>query len=1248
MKNDFYNKLVCNSPIAFALCKKTNELSDDYDYIYLEVNNAFEKITGLITENIIDKSQSEIDYNIKKDINQFLLSSIKDFLKENDNKELTYKSHNASFKLSIFSLEEDYFAVQITETENDNFDKEKISLIINLNDIVFVIDKSLNFEKVFTENKRYLFLPKEKIIGRNIRDIFEGDFLKELLLVFDKAYKSKEITSIIFKSPYKDDNRWFKAKIIYDKVERLYIVSVNDITDQIKVKEELIQKTEELEKFFSVNLDLLCIADFEGNFIKVNEEWARKLGYSRKFLEKSKFLDFVHPDDMQSTLDEMSNMSNGVQALKFVNRYRCKDGSYKYIEWRSQPEGKRIYAAARDITRRVEEKIDLQKLVDYSEEFLQIFDKEIDYKRLTDEFREMTGAKVAAFNLYEEDSKRFMTKAISADKGIIKKANDLIGASLIDRIWERDVNREKDLRNKIIIRYDSLIDLTKDVMPKMLVSVLIKTFKLGQTLVIKINRNGTLLGDFTFIMPQGKLFLKDNIIEVFTRQLGLAITQKRTDKKLRESKERYQLLSDVTLEGIMIHRRGKVIDINEALCRLLGYKREEALNKTIVDYIHPEDIEGAVSYIQSKTTEPYMVRIIKKSGEVILGEVESRCIVIDDEITRVTAIRDVSQREEFNQEIIKANKRYVALAKHSRTITWEVNRAGMYTYINEAVFDVLGYRAEELINKKHIYDLHPTPESFIIELDKFLLHKKSFTNYVNPAITKAGEVVWLSTNGIPVLDKEGKVIGYKGSDFDVTHKKMLEEAIYNEKERFKTTLLSVGDGVIATDKEGKILIINKVAEELTGWRQEEALGKDFEEVFHIIHEYTRKRCVNPVKKVLATNQIIELANHTLLISKNGLEIPIEDSAAPIKDENGNVSGVVLVFRDFTEKKEKQDKIEFLSYNDQLTGLYNRRYFEEEIQRIDEESNLPITIIMLDVNGLKLTNDAFGHLAGDYVLKKMASIMKEACSAEDTIARIGGDEFVIILPKTNNIRTEEVIRKIAKSVNDEKMEGIVLSASYGWETKFEAEQDIMNIFKRAEDRMYSRKLSESQSMRHNTINVILKTLYEKSQREEKHSQRVSELSAKIGNAMGFNKDEVNELKTAGLMHDIGKIIIPDDTLNKEGKLRIDEWQTIKRHSETGYKILSSVNEFAPLAKYVLQHHERWDGTGYPEGIKGKDIELYARIICIADSYDAMKSDRPYRKGMSKEQAIREIRNNAGKQFDPEIAKVFVEKVLKEKF
>ena len=150
MKNDFYNKLVCNSPIAFALCKKTNELSDDYDYIYLEVNNAFEKITGLITENIIDKSQSEIDYNIKKDINQFLLSSIKDFLKENDNKELTYKSHNASFKLSIFSLEEDYFAVQITETENDNFDKEKISLIINLNDIVFVIDKSLNFEKVFT------------------------------------------------------------------------------------------------------------------------------------------------------------------------------------------------------------------------------------------------------------------------------------------------------------------------------------------------------------------------------------------------------------------------------------------------------------------------------------------------------------------------------------------------------------------------------------------------------------------------------------------------------------------------------------------------------------------------------------------------------------------------------------------------------------------------------------------------------------------------------------------------------------------------------------------------------------------------------------------------------------------------------------------------------------------------------------------------------------------------------------------
>jgi PAS domain S-box-containing protein len=151
---------------------------------------------------------------------------------------------------------------------------------------------------------------------------------------------------------------------------------------------------------------------------------------------------------------------------------------------------------------------------------------------------------------------------------------------------------------------------------------------------------------------------------------------------------------------------------------------------------------------------------------------------------------------------------------------------------------------------------------------------------------------------------------------------------------------------------------------LTGWTQEEAAGKPFEDVFRIVNEYTREKCANPVAKALHLKEIVLLENHTVLITKTGNNIPVEDSASPIIDKIGNIIGSVLVFRDVTEKKEKQKKIEYLSYHDQLTGLYNRHFFEEELNRIDVEKSLPLTIAMADVNGLKLTNDAFGHEAGD--------------------------------------------------------------------------------------------------------------------------------------------------------------------------------------------------------------------------------------------------------------------------------------------
>ncbi len=470
-----------------------------------------------------------------------------------------------------------------------------------------------------------------------------------------------------------------------------------------------------------------------------------------------------------------------------------------------------------------------------------------------------------------------------------------------------------------------------------------------------------------------------------------------------------------------------------------------------------------------------------------------------------------------------------------------------------------------------------------------------------------------------------------------------KEAVTLERLLFETTLHSLGDGVISTDKDGNIRIMNEIAEKLTGWTIEEAYGQPFENVFNIINEFTREKCVNPVKSTFETGNINGLDEHTILISKNGNEIPVEDSTAPIFDSEGNINGAVIVFRDYTFKKQKQAEILYLSYHDQLTGLHNRRYFEEQLKQLDVNECLPLSLLMLDVNGLKLTNDAFGHQVGDKLLKIVASTIKNHCKDEDIVARVGGDEFIMLLPQTNYEDAELIIKSIYRELEQIDFNDIVISVSIGLETKISMNQNIMEIYAKAEENMYRKKLIESQSMRSKTIQVILKTLNEANQRERLHSENVSKISRKIGEALNLDQEILREIEIAGLLHDIGKIAIDNNLLNKPGKLTNIEYDIIKRHTEIGYHILKSVDEYTNISDFVLSHHERWDGLGYPRGIKEDEILLIARIISVADSYEAMTSERTYKKTMSKEEAINELKRCAGTQFDPNIIKVFCEKV-----
>lgn len=566
--------------------------------------------------------------------------------------------------------------------------------------------------------------------------------------------------------------------------------------------------------------------------------------------------------------------------------------------------------------------------------------------------------------------------------------------------------------------------------------------------------------------------------------------------------------------------------------------------------------------------------------------------------------------------------------------------------LNPMFEKITGRSKEELTNLKwtditHPDDLQLDQDSFSEfksgEIDSYSIRKRY--------IKSDSSVVWVDMKIVSLDHGRKEDNNHLCIAQDITEYALSEQALH-ESERSKAVLLSHLPGMAyrcSYDRDWTMQFVSEGCFELTGYRPESLLyNKELSFNELICPEY-REMLWHEWMRVLALKTAFRYEYE--ITAGSGERKWVLELGQGIYDETGKVEALEGIVIDITEQKVREAWIKYMNDHDFLTGLYNRRYFEEKKKELNKVDRLPLSIIIGNINGIRLINGAFGHAEGDRIIIEAAKIIQDCCRKGDILARTGGDEFRILLPNTNSSTAFEILEEILSTCEaynkTSKNSTYDINISIGYSTKVADHESIEQVEKEAEDYLYNRKLLNRKSSHSSILSSIMAAMYERSQETEEHAVRLASLSKMIGARLNLSQKAMDELELFAMLHDIGKVGIDDRVLNKPGKLSDDEWEVMKKHPEIGYRIAASSSELEPIAEYILTHHERWGGGGYPKGLKGEEIPLLSRILALADAYDAMTEDRIYRKAMSREAALEEIKRNAGLQFDPYIAQIFVE-------
>ncbi|MGN0351561.1 MAG: HD domain-containing phosphohydrolase [Roseburia sp.] len=440
---------------------------------------------------------------------------------------------------------------------------------------------------------------------------------------------------------------------------------------------------------------------------------------------------------------------------------------------------------------------------------------------------------------------------------------------------------------------------------------------------------------------------------------------------------------------------------------------------------------------------------------------------------------------------------------------------------------------------------------------------------------------------------------------------------------------NMNDPVLLFDNQNKLVMYNKSAGGFFKLEKKMTLSQ-----FCIKNPY-----LTPNNKKRA--DILEV-----VLEKDGESSWYQIQYKRLVDQKNRFTGTMIVYNEVPAQKRAMEQMEYDSTHDLLTGLYNRNYLLKYTKEQIRTIHTPVSLGLFNINGLKGINQVYGSEAGDKVLCKVADFLKQNLRKNDFAARIDGDEMVLVMPGTDADTAEHHLQKLFTGMQELEVDGKQVSVEYGQATYGEKERNHELAFQEARNEMVQRKMMNQTSARSSILKSLEKTLIERDYETEQHAVRTRDIAMKLGKHLGLKQKEISELGLLAVLHDIGKVAIPENILNKKDRLTDEEWEIMKGHTVKGYEIAKITPELSQIADFILCHHERWDGKGYPCGLKGEEIPLLSRIITVVDSHDVMTHDRIYHKAMTQEESIKELKRCSGTQFDPMVVTVFI-RMLQEK-